>query len=106
MRSPPSANANCSARSLAKIAAMMSQGGKWNNTQYLSQTAWEAMHDAPDRKDTGFIYTTFTQGGTARFEPVHKRPHHFDKAFNTGREGFYGWQGRVALFFNGIQNII
>jgi CubicO group peptidase (beta-lactamase class C family) len=95
----PSANANCSARGLAKIAAMMSQGGKWNNTQYLSQSAWEKMHDAPDRKDTGFMFTTFTQGGIAQFEQMHEKPHHFDQAFNMGREGFYGWQGAGGSIF-------
>jgi CubicO group peptidase (beta-lactamase class C family) len=95
----PSANANCSARGLAKIAAMMSQGGKWNDTQYISQAAWKLMHDAPDRQDTGFMYTTFTQGGIAQFEQVHENPHHFDHAFNTGREGFYGWQGAGGSIF-------
>jgi CubicO group peptidase (beta-lactamase class C family) len=99
MGETPSANANCSARGLAKIAAMMSQGGKWNNTQYLSQTAWQLMHAAPDRKDTGFMYTTFTQGGVAQFEQTHKNQQHFDQAFNTGREGFYGWQGAGGSIF-------
>jgi CubicO group peptidase (beta-lactamase class C family) len=99
MGETPSANANCSARGLAKIAAMMSQGGKWNNTEYLSQTAWQLMHDVPDRKDTGFMYTTFTQGGVAQFEHAHKNQHHFDQAFNTGREGFYGWQGAGGSIF-------
>jgi CubicO group peptidase (beta-lactamase class C family) len=95
----PSANANCSARGLAKIAAMMSQGGKWNNTQYITQAAWELMHEAPDRQNTGFAYTTFTQGGIAQFEQVNENPHHFDKAFNTGREGFYGWHGAGGSIF-------
>jgi CubicO group peptidase (beta-lactamase class C family) len=99
MGETPSANANCSARGLAKIAAMMSQGGKWNDTQYLSQTAWESMHDYASREDTGFMYTTFTQGGIAEFEQVPENHHHFDQAFNTGREGFYGWQGAGGSIF-------
>jgi CubicO group peptidase (beta-lactamase class C family) len=99
MGETPSANANSSARGLAKIAAMMSQGGKWKDTQYLSQAAWEAMHAAADRKDTGFVFTTLTQGGIAQFEQVHENSHHFDQAFNNGREGFYGWQGAGGSIF-------
>jgi hypothetical protein len=78
---------------------MMSQGGKWENTPYISQAAWELMHDAPDRQDMGFMCTTFTQGGIAQFEQVHENPHHFDPAFNIGREGFYGWQGAGGSIF-------
>ena len=99
MGETPSANANCSARGLAKIAAMMSQGGKWDDTEYLSQAAWESMHDQSDTKNTGFMFTTFTQGGIAQFKQEHDTPHHFDEAFNTGREGFYGWQGAGGSIF-------
>ncbi|NNC54809.1 MAG: beta-lactamase family protein [Pseudomonadales bacterium] len=41
----PSANTNASARGLAKVAAMMAAGGKWQGKEYLSEQAWAAMHD-------------------------------------------------------------
>ena len=39
----PSANANCSARGLAKLGAMMSAGGTLEGKQFLTPDAWQAM---------------------------------------------------------------
>ena len=87
MGETPSANANCSARGLAKIAAMMSLGGSWAGTEYLSKEAWQAMHDEPIEADMGISTTTFTQGGVAFFYVPTGRISKIDNAFNVGREG-------------------
>jgi CubicO group peptidase (beta-lactamase class C family) len=96
----PSANANCSARGLAKIAAMMSAGGKWEDTQYLSEQAWTAMHDNPVKADMGGLLTTrFTQGGVDSFKACSAGSTSMERAFNEGREGFYGWMGLGGSLF-------
>ena len=95
----PSANANCSARGLAKIAAMMAAGGKWNGRQYLDEQGCNAMHDHPREADMGFAITRFTQGGVALFSAVSQNSTKVEKALNTGREGFYGWMGLGGSLF-------
>ena len=99
MGETPSANATCSARALARIAAMMSARGKFGPTELLSGAAWQAMHDAPDRKDMGFGTSTFTQGGVARFQTADQSFTEADHRFNGGREGFYGWMGLGGSLF-------
>lgn len=95
----PSANAKCTARGLAKIAAMMSLGGRWNGTEYLNKEAWQAMHEAPIEADMGTFSTTFTQGGVALFAKPPPSGSKLDKAFNIGREGFFGWMGLGGSIF-------
>ncbi|MDG2045697.1 MAG: serine hydrolase [Halioglobus sp.] len=95
----PSANANCSARGLAKIAAMIAAGGKWNERQYLHEQGCEAMHDNPLEADMGFAITRFTQGGVAAFSPVSQTSTKVERALNVGREGFYGWMGLGGSLF-------
>jgi CubicO group peptidase (beta-lactamase class C family) len=99
MGETPSANANCSARGLAKIAAMMSAGGKWDGTEYLSEDAWKAMHDDPIKEDMGFSTVTFTQGGVAQFTETRQDSTKMELAFNAGREGFHGWMGLGGSIF-------
>jgi hypothetical protein len=99
MGETPSANANCSARGLAKIAAMMSAGGKWAGSEYLSEDAWKALHDDPVKKDMGFSTVTFTQGGVAQFNETHQDSTKLELAFNAGREGFHGWMGLGGSIF-------
>jgi CubicO group peptidase (beta-lactamase class C family) len=99
MGETPSAAANCSARGLAKIAAMMSAGGKWAGREYLSEEAWKAMHEDPVEADMGFGTTNFTQGGVNLFTEVHAKSTGLDRAFNVGREGFYGWMGFGGSIF-------
>jgi CubicO group peptidase (beta-lactamase class C family) len=99
MGETPSANANCSARGLAKIAAMMSLGGEWAGEEYLNEAAWKAMHGDPVESDMGFTTTTFTQGGVALFTEVTQSSSKMARAFNEGREGFYGWMGLGGSIF-------
>tara|TARA_B100000029_G_scaffold387413_2_gene383420 strand:- start:529 stop:936 length:408 start_codon:yes stop_codon:yes gene_type:complete len=97
MGETPSANAHCSARGLAKLAAMLAQGGEFGGMQILSEAAWNAMHDNPVTSIMG-LKTTFTQGGIARFDTsVEDRM--LETALNHGREGFCGWMGLGGSLF-------
>ncbi|HIF94283.1 MAG TPA: class A beta-lactamase-related serine hydrolase [Myxococcales bacterium] len=95
----PSAAANCSARALAKIAAMMSAKGIWAEREYLSQSAWNAMHEDPIEADMGFSTSNFTQGGVNLFIEADANSTELHRAFNVGREGFYGWMGLGGSLF-------
>jgi CubicO group peptidase (beta-lactamase class C family) len=99
MGETPSAASNCSARGLAKIAAMMSAGGKWDGREFLSTEAWSALHDDPIEAHMGFSPTIFTQGGVNQFVEVNDQSTGIDRAFNVGREGFYGWMGLGGSIF-------
>jgi len=99
MGETPSANANCSARGLAKIAAMLAAGGKWGGKEYLTESAWKAMHDAPLKADMGFASTTFTQGGVALFTETAPQCSRIERGLNAGREGFFGWMGLGGSLF-------
>jgi CubicO group peptidase (beta-lactamase class C family) len=100
MGETPSANAHGSARGLAKIAAMLSAGGKFAGNQYLSEQTWKAMHEDAVEADLGGLMTTrFTQGGVAQFTQCNSDNTKLDKAFNQGREGFYGWMGFGGSIF-------
>ena len=99
MGETPSAAANCSARGLAKIAAMMSAGGTWAQREYLSEEAWKAMHADPVEAEMGFGVTNFTQGGVNLFTDVGAKSTGLERAFNVGREGFYGWMGFGGSIF-------
>jgi len=100
MGESPSSNAHCSARGLAKIAAMMSAGGKWAGEEFLSEQAWAALHDKPMEAVIGELYSTrFTQGGVDQFVPCTARSTKTDRDLNEGREGFYGWMGLGGSIF-------
>jgi CubicO group peptidase (beta-lactamase class C family) len=99
MGETPSANANCTARALAKIAAMMSVGGSWDGREYLSEQAWRALHGAPVDADMGIGSTLFTQGGIALFAKPTWKCSRLDTAINVGREGFFGWMGLGGSIF-------
>ncbi|MFK8048321.1 MAG: serine hydrolase domain-containing protein [Halioglobus sp.] len=100
MGETPSANANCSARGLAKIAAMMSSGGQWAGKSYLSEEAWNALHADPLKAKMGELFTTnFTQGGVDFFTAPTADSTKLETAFNSGREGFYGWMGLGGSIF-------
>jgi len=99
MGESPSANANCSARGLATIAAMMSAGGKWAGSEFLSDEAWRAMHGDPVTRDMGVGATTFTQGGVSQFTKTSQSSTKLEQAFNSGREGFFGWMGLGGSIF-------
>lgn len=89
----PSANANCSARGLARVAAMMAGRGAWQGRRILSENAWEAMHAEARTADMGILRSVFSQGGVNHFVPVPAGAPPEDRALNTGREGFWGWMG-------------
>ena len=99
MGETPSANANCSARGLAKIAAMLAGGGEWDGKTYLPADAWQAMHGNPVEAHMGISATTFTQGGVALFAAPGQYNSKLEQAMNTGREGFYGWMGLGGSIF-------
>ena len=92
----PSANAHCSARGLAKIAAVMANRGKLGGETYLPEDAWDALHAEPVTRSMAFN-TTFTQGGVAHFGGQSKT--RLERAANQGREGFYGWMGLGGSIF-------
>ena len=96
----PSANANCSARGLAKVGAMMSAGGTFQGREILSEEAWKAMHEHPVEADMGaMMVTRFTQGGVDCFKPCTANSTRMERDFNEGREGFYGWMGLGGSIF-------
>jgi CubicO group peptidase (beta-lactamase class C family) len=99
MGETPSAAANCSARGLARIAAMMSARGKWAGREYLREAGWRALHDEPVVANMGFSNTNFTQGGVNLFTEPSAKSNGLDRAFNAGREGFYGWMGLGGSIF-------
>jgi len=95
-----SANATCSARGLARLGAMMSAGGKLDGREFLSESAWQALHAKPMEAMMGAVMPTrFTQGGVDCFQPCGPRSPIIERAFNHGREGFYGWMGFGGSIF-------
>ena len=95
----PSAAANCSARGLAKVAAMMAARGRWDGREVVSEAAWKAMHGEPTDAPMGFGRTNFTQGGVNAFTEPGPGSGSLERAFNTDREGFYGWMGFGGSIF-------
>ena len=47
----------------------------------------------------GFGVTNFTQGGVNLFTETSAKSTRLDRAFNVGREGFYGWMGFGGSIF-------
>lgn len=96
----PSANATCSALGLARIAAMMSAGGKLEGREFVNEKAWKAMHEHPVKAVMGALLTTrFTQGGVDCFTLCTSDITQAERDFNEGREGFYGWMGFGGSIF-------
>ena len=84
-----SANGNCSARGLARVAAAMANGGTLEGVQVLSPSAWESLHANPTREPIFGMPIEFTQGGLGKFEKM--------EGFDV--EGFYGWMGYGGSIF-------
>jgi CubicO group peptidase (beta-lactamase class C family) len=99
MGETPSAAAKCSARGLAKVAAMMAARGRWAEREIVSEAAWKSMHGEPIEAFMGFAPTSFTQGGVNRFREVGPNAKTLERAFNTGREGYFGWMGLGGSIF-------
>lgn len=93
-------NANCSARGLAKVAAMMAAHGKFEDHEYFGEEAWQELHGHADPKQLGGMVTThFTQGGLNFFTMRGSLNNKRDRSLNKGREGFYGWMGLGGSIF-------
>jgi CubicO group peptidase (beta-lactamase class C family) len=94
------ANAHASARGLARVAAMMAAGGRLDNVECLPGEAWTALHQdpLPDRMG-GVLPTRFTQGGVDQFLLSSRGSPLLERAFNDGREGFFGWMGLGGSIF-------
>ena len=85
-----SANGNCSARGLARVAAAMANGGSSAGVEVLSPGAWEQLHRDPVEAPIFNIWPTFfTQGGVNKFEEEE----------GGGRGGYYGWFGYGGSVF-------
>ena len=96
----PSANTHSSARSLARVAAMLAAGGTLDGTTCLGRAAWQALHDhATHARMSGLFDTRFTQGGVNKFTGCSPGSPVMERQFNTGREGFYGWMGLGGSIF-------
>lgn len=95
----PSANTHANARGLAKIAAMMSMRGRFNDRAVLGDAAWTALHEHPQPASMLFMNTVFTQGGVSEFRKCDDKAGIYDRGFNNGREGFYGWMGYGGSIF-------
>jgi CubicO group peptidase (beta-lactamase class C family) len=95
----PSAGAKCSARGLAKLAAVMANGGSLGESQLMGATGYAALHGAPIQRNMMSMNTTFTQGGLATFPTPSGADSILDMGLNRGREGFFGWMGLGGSIF-------
>jgi CubicO group peptidase (beta-lactamase class C family) len=98
MGESPSANSHCSARGLARIAATMANGGTLEGNQYISASAWQAMHHNPIERSMG-VPTSFTQGGVNLFSTPGPAATRISRAANSGTDGFFGWMGLGGSIF-------
>ena len=95
----PSAAAKASARGLAKLAAVMADGGSLGEQTLMKADAWNALHhDATWRNMVG-THLAFTQGGLAEYNNHPSHTGTLDRGMNEGREGFYGWMGFGGSLF-------
>ena len=96
----PSANTSASARGLAKLASFIAAGGTLNGHTVLTPQAWQLLHQAPTKAYMGgFMPCEFTQGGVNYYSPCREEDGKLERAFNEGREGFYGWMGLGGSLF-------
>lgn len=95
----PSAGAKCNARGLAKLAAVMANGGEFGGEALMSSNAWQQIHANPIYRNMTFLNSTFTQAGLAQFEDDGTAPKSLAAALNAGREGFFGWMGYGGSIF-------
>ena len=91
MGEAPGFGAWANAKSLARIAAMMANGGAIDGVRILSESTWKAFHEGEEMKP---IYplretTNFTQGGINIFDSVKDKTGRFKH--NELRKGFNGW---------------
>lgn len=96
----PSAGAKCSARGLAKLAAVMANGGRLADVQLMGSYAHAALHAEPIERNMMTMNTTFSQGGLASFpRPAAGYSSKLEAGLNQGREGYHGWMGLGGSIF-------
>ena len=89
----PSAGAKCSARGLAKLAAVMANGGSALGHQLLTESGFAALHAEPIERKMTIMDNRFTQAGLALFDDADGAKGPLEAGMNCGRDGFYGWMG-------------
>ncbi len=99
MGETPSANTHSNARSLAKIAAMVANGGALGGREVLPRAACDAMHAETIEADLIIMPCSFSQGGVNAFGKTSVGNGAFGEALNEGREGFGGWMGFGGSIF-------
>ena len=94
----PSAGVHASARGLARLASLMSRGGREDedHTELLSPPAWAELHSEPSRRHMVFHHNTFTKGGLAFFTP-HQEDQKIDR---VGSGQYYYLLGSHKLVDN------
>ncbi len=95
----PSAGAKGNARGLAKLAAIMANGGEFGGQTLMSRNAWQQIHANPINRKMTLFNSAFTQGGLAQFADDGKAPKSLAAALNADREGFFGWLGYGGSIF-------
>lgn len=102
----PSCNMTASARGLAKIAAMVANGGTWEGKEYITPEVYKEMHEvgySHAQALTGFV-CSYTKGGMYKMQSIAdlKKECHPDAVKHVGdreelvargRHGYYGWCG-------------
>ena len=74
----PSAGVHASARGLARLGSLMSRGGREDDLELLSPSAWAELHSEPSHRHMVFHHNTFTKGGLAYFTP-HQEDQRIDR---------------------------
>jgi CubicO group peptidase (beta-lactamase class C family) len=102
-----SSGAQCNARGLAKLAAIMANKGQPVETQednkpLMSEATWEEMHSEPTLAYDGCFpdtRTNFTKGGLNYHVNPENPLQSEAEGLNNNREGFYGWFGFGGSLF-------
>lgn len=95
----PSAGSKCSARGLAKLAAVMANGGEFGEKVLIGPQGMQALHADPITRNMLMMETSFTQGGLNLYQAPGPGASALSHGLNTGREGFYGWMGLGGSIF-------
>ena len=95
----PSAGAKCSARGLAKLAAVIANGGSALGNQLLTESGCAALHAEPIERKMTIMDNRFTQAGLALFDDADGAKGPLEAGMNCGRDGFYGWMGLGGSVF-------
>jgi len=103
----PSAFCYSSARGMAKLAAIMANGGSLDGKQLMSKEGWDKMHSSPKLAPMNFgPRNNFTQGGVNLYGQEHmngqpripitdwgKVSNFCEEECEMNRSGFYGFIG-------------